>query len=374
MRDWTKPPRLLWKKTCGGGYAAFCVVGKLAFTLEQRGDNESVVAYDADTGDEVWVRSWRAHFRDAMGGPGPRATPTFHDGDLFALGATGRLVCLEAATGKVKWQTDILTPDNQNIMWGMCGSPLVYDELVVVNPGAQTPAAKGRAVVAYERKTGKVVWRSGDTQAGYSSPQLSTLAGRRQVLVFDGDGAGGYDPADGHRLWFFPISNPTQKITVAQPLVIGDDRVFLSIGYGVGSVMVRVRRDGEEWSCEKLWGPTKAMGSKFGNPVAHGEHLYGLDEGILACLDQKTGQLAWPSKEGRYGHGQMLVAGDLLVILAEDGDLALVQATPEGHRELGRFHALDGAKTWNNPAIANGRAYVRNHEEMACYDLTRSGD
>jgi outer membrane protein assembly factor BamB len=147
--------------------------------------------------------------------------------------------------------------------------------------------------------------------------------------------------------------------------------VFITTGYGVGCVTLRIQQDKGKWrDPSPVWQPTKAMGCKFSSPVSHEGSLYGLDEGVLACVDEKDGHQVW--REGRYGHGQLLLTGDLLVILAENGDLALVEAKPEAFHELGKMHVLEGVKTWNYPALANGRVYVRNHEEMACYDLTTS--
>src|SRR5262249_35753456 len=192
-RDWSaRPPRALWQQAAGGGYAGVAVVGPSAVTIEQHDGEEAVVCCDADTGRERWSYRYPALFSEGMGGDGPRATPTVADGDIYALGATGHLVRLDGATGRPKWEVNILE-DNDTIMWGMSGSPLVYDQFVVVNPGAQRESAKGRAVVAYDRDTGKVRWQSGDRKASYSSPQLVTIAGVRQVLVFDGEALGAYD-------------------------------------------------------------------------------------------------------------------------------------------------------------------------------------
>ena len=163
----------MWRQPVGGGYASFAVAGDLAVTIEQRRDQEAVVGYDVATGHERWTYSYPAHFVERLGGPGPRATPTIRDGDVYSLGATGVLACLKAATGELKWSVNIL--DGQpNVAWAMSGSPLVYDRFVVVNPGAQTAANQGKAVVAYDRETGKPVWRAGSARAGYSSPMLVT--------------------------------------------------------------------------------------------------------------------------------------------------------------------------------------------------------
>jgi outer membrane protein assembly factor BamB len=370
LRSWSQPPQALWRHPVGGGYAGFAVAGSGVVTIEQRGGDEAVVCYDRATGKQRWVYQYPDEFQERMGGNGPRATPTIAGGDVFALGAKGRLCCLVGSTGVLKWEVTILDDkDGHNIPWGMSGSPLVYDDVVVVNPGAQGDAAKAqkRAVVAYDRETGRPVWSAGEHRASYSSPMLATLAGKRQVLIYDANGVAGYD-ADGKdgELWRHEWKN-SQQINVAQPIVLPGDRVFISAAYGTASAMLQVSRDRDQWAIKELWQNMK-MQSRFTNPVAYQEHLYGLDEGVLACLDAKDGSRNW--KGERYGHGQLLLAGDVLVVLAEDGELALVEATPEAFHELGRFQALEG-HTWNYPALADGKAYVRNDREMACYDLAR---
>jgi outer membrane protein assembly factor BamB len=369
-RDWqSQPPRRLWRQPCGGGYAAFAVVGNAAVTIEQREDEdgqnkEVVVCYDTDTGKQRWTYAYPALFAEWMGGPGPRATPTIAGEEVFSLGATGQLVCLELRTGKYRWSTDILK-DNDNLKWGMSGSPLVYDDVVVVNPGSQRASARGRAVVAYRRDNGKEVWRGGAARAGYCSPMLATLANERQVLIFDAEGVAGYGAQTGKELWRYPWVTQ-EGINVAQPIVVEGDRVFISSGYGVGGAMLQVAQEGGKWSVRPLWQSVK-MACKFSNPVAYQGYLYGLSEGTLVCLDQKTGQRQWRGE--RYGHGQLLLSGDLLLVLSEEGELILVEATPAENRVLATFpNALKG-KTWNNPALAEGRLYIRNHNEMACYEL-----
>jgi outer membrane protein assembly factor BamB len=363
-REWSNPPRVLWKQPCGEGYAGFAVVGDFAVTIEQRGDDEAVVAYQASTGRELWQHRYRTRFSEALGGDGPRATPTVHDGNVYALGAAGKLTCLEARAGKPIWSADILA-NNDNITWGMAGSPLVDDKLVIVNPGAQRESAKGRALVAYDRTTGKEVWHGGDTQAGYSSPMFATLAGVRQVILFDAEIVAGYDPDNGKGLWSFKFPS-YQGINVAQPLILSDDRVLISAGYNYGSAMVQVTHEKNEWSAKKLW-ESKRLRCKFTSPVQFEGHLYGLDEGILVCLDGKTGSQKW--KGERYGHGQLLRDGKTLVIFAETGFLAMVDASPDKYHELGRVRVFDETKNWNPFSLARGKVYLRNHREMACLDL-----
>lgn len=379
-RDWnTHPPKLLWKHRISqqgkAGYSGFAVVGGYLFTLEQRDQMEEVVCYDAKTGEKKWKHAYPALFDETMGGRGPRATPTFDQGELFCLGATGELLCLDAATGKVKWQVNILT-NNKNLDWGMSGSPLVVDDLVIVNPGAQLPSAADRALIAYHRATGKEVWASGNGRAGYSSPMLVTLAGRRQILLFDGDGLAGYDPATGKPLWRHAWSTQ-QGINVAQPIVVGANRVFIASGYNTGGALIQVDRTSKGWTTKEVWRtPRTTMRCKFASPVEYQGYLYGLNDGVLECLDLRTGKAVWTHEErrprkatGAYGHGQLLRWKDLLVLVTEYGEIALVQATPNEFRQLGRIPVLDGEKTWNTPALAHGILYLRNGEEMAACDL-----
>jgi outer membrane protein assembly factor BamB len=373
-RDWERqPPRELWRYDINpdlspSGHSSFAIVGNAAVTMEQRGPREAVVCYDTVTGAERWEYSWPGEFSESLGGPGPRSTPTVLDGEVFALGATGKLVCLDVRTGKLKWPAPVdILENNRNVQWGMSGSPLVVDNLVLVNPGVQTRGAAG-TLAAYDRATGKHLWSSGRAHAGYSSPMLATLAGKRQVVLFDGEGVAGYDHTDrGKELWRFPWSTQ-QNINVAQPLIVGDDRVFISSGYRVGCALLRVKRDGNRFRAEQVW-KNDNMRCKFTSPVLHEDHIYGLDDGVLACLRVSDGGRAWRAgRDGEYRHGQLLLSRGLLLITGERGELALVEATPAAFRELGRITAFED-RTWNLPVLANGRAYLRNHLEMVCYDL-----
>ena len=352
----------LWVQPVGGGYASFVVADGRAFTIEQRRDQEVVAAYDVDTGTELWTHAWPAHFQEMLGGPGPRATPTWHDDRLYALGATGRFVCLDAASGRVVWSRDVLADaDAENLPWAMSGAPLVVDDLVVVQPGG----VRGWSVAAYDRRNGEVVWHALDDVQGYTSPMLATLGGVRQIVTVTAERAVGLRPEDGALLWEHPWTIPIVP-NISQPLVVGDTRVFLSAGYGKGAALVELSPDGDRFTAAAVW-ETNRMKNKFSSSVLIDGYVYGLDESILACLDAATGALMW--KGGRYGHGQLLAAGGHLIVLTEEGDLVLVQATPDGHRETARFPAIEG-KTWNVPALAGGRLLVRNARQMAAFDLS----
>jgi len=351
----------LWKQPVGGGYASFVVAEGRAFTIEQRRDREVVAAYDIDTGRELWTNSWAADFRESMGGDGPRATPTWHEGRLYAQGAVGELRCLEAATGKVVWSKNILADNGaSNLSWGMAASPLIVDEKVVVQPGG----SGGKSVVAYHKLTGAAIWKALDDKQAYTSPMLVTLGGRRQIITVTASRAVGLAPEDGALLWEYPWVTE-YDVNASQPIVAGPNRLFISTGYGHGAAVIELQPSGKIFTARTVWQNTR-MKNKFNPSVLHEGYVYGLDEGILACLDVETGQQKW--KGGRYGYGQLLLAGGHLVVTTETGEVALVKATPERHQELAQFSAVDG-KTWNVPALAGGRLFVRNTTEMACFRI-----
>ncbi|HEV3469458.1 MAG TPA: PQQ-binding-like beta-propeller repeat protein, partial [Pyrinomonadaceae bacterium] len=351
----------LWRQPVGGGFASFSVADGVAYTIEQRRGQEVVTAYQVETGRELWTHGWDANFRDSTG-DGPRATPTWDNGRLYALGATGELRCLDARTGRALWSKNILSDNGaSNAPWGMAASPLVVDDKVVVIAGGPN----GRSVVAYNKMTGARAWGALGDAASYTSPMLVTLAGRRQVLAVTAARAAGLAPEDGSVLWEFPWSN-SAGINVSQPVVVDANRFFISAGYGKGAALVEVGGAGKALTARAVW-QNSSMKNKFNSPVYHEGHVYGLDEGILTCVEAATGERKW--KGGRYGYGQVVLAAGHLIVTTDAGEIVLLRATPQAHTEVARFQALDG-QTWNNPAIAAGRLLVRNGKEMACYKLT----
>jgi outer membrane protein assembly factor BamB len=352
---------LAWKQPCGGGYASFSIANGRAFTIEQRRDREVVAAYDLKSGRELWVDSWPAFFQETMGGDGPRATPTWHEGNVYALGATGVFRCLDAATGRVVWGRNILEDAGaENLPWGMAASPLVVDEKVIVLPGGR----RNNSVAAYDKRTGELIWTAQNDKQAYVSPALANLAEKRQLIVVSSTRVMGLAVENGSLLWEFPWV--TQYDTNAsQPIVLDDRRFVISSGYGHGAALIEIRGEGESFSARAVWENT-LLKSRFNGFVLQEGYIYGLDEGILVCLEASTGSRKW--KGGRYGYGQLILAAGHLVITTEDGDIVLVKATPEKHEEVSRFSALSG-KTWNNPAMADGYLLVRNEREMAAYRI-----
>lgn len=362
QRDWARSaPQLLWRQPIGLGWSAFAVSGGHAITQEQRHEEELVVCYELQTGRALWAHTNHVRFSEPLGGDGPRATPTLHQGRVYAMGATGILDCLEESTGQLIWSRDVLGENHlSNLTWGKSCSPLVTPTLVVVTGGVE----KEKTLLAYESATGKPAWQAGRDGASYSSPMLATLLGQEQILIVNGHSCTGHAPRNGEILWEYLWPDNFAKAT--QPLVIDTNRVFIAAGYGVGCVMLQIERSAAgAWSARELW-KNRNLKPKLTNLVRQGNYVYGLDDGVLACVNLEQGNREW--KEGHYGHGQILLVDDLLLIQAESGDAALVEISPQKPTERARFPALQG-KTWNNPALVGELLLVRNDKEAACYRL-----
>ncbi len=352
---------LLWRQPVGPGYGSFTVAEGLAFTLEQRRANEAVTAYDLATGAEVWIHGYAARFDETLSGEGPRATPVYADGSVYNLGTTGELRCLDASNGELRWRRDVLAEEGaQNLKYGLASSPLVVGDVVI--------AQGARSVRAYERATGEPRWSAFDERMAYASPALARLCGREQLVVFTAERICGLDASSGSILWSHPWK-VTYGLSCSQPVFVDERRILLSAGYGIGAALVELERDGDTFTARRVWKNAR-LKNRFNSSVLHEGHVYGLDEGRLVCLEAATGNRLW--KGGRYGYGQVLLTAGHLVISSEDGELALVRATPETYEELARFDGIDGM-TCNLPALAHGFLLLRNHEEMACFDARPPG-
>lgn len=373
-RDWAaKPPKQLWRVPVGPAWSSFAVVGHYGFTQQQTSDEafEQVACFDLDTGKHEWVHSDAPGYYWQLGGYGPRATPTFHQGKLFTLGSKGLLTSFDAATGKVLWSHDVLKENHAEApMWGKSSSPTIvntkaHGDVVVVSVGGSA----GHSLIAYRADTGQAAWHGGDDPAGYATPMVATLGGVRQVLIVNFQSVTGHDVETGKQLWKYDGWDQGQP-KVPQPIVVDDRHVFVSAGYGVGCRLLEVTLEGESWKVDEKYKSTKFK-PKFMNPVLKGDYVYGLDDGeFLMCVAWKDGAVKWRSKRGmNYGHGQLLLVDDLLIVQCEEGDVALVEAKPEGFNELGRFTALPTGVSWNQPVLWGTKLLVRNDEEAACYEL-----
>jgi len=366
--DWSRnPPQEIWRRDVGPGWGSFALVGNRLCTQEQRDEDEVVVCYDAATGEPIWLHAYTARFWEALGGAGPRATPTYHDGRLYTLGATGVLNCLDAATGEPVWTRNIAEDTGAPVPdWGFASSPLVVDDLVIVHAAG---APEGRAVVAYELATGEPRWFGQAEGASYSSPHLATIDGVRQIVMITGEGAFGLGPETGEALWMHAWSMGGDGSRVIQPAILeGGEAILIGTSFGMGTRRIELSSDASgAWTADETW-TSRGLKPYYNDLVVHRGIAFGFDGNILAGIDVATGDRAW--KGGRYGNGQVLLLPDqdLLLVLSERGELALVRASAEGFEEVARMQALEG-KTWNHPVVVDGVVYVRNSEEAAAYRL-----
>jgi outer membrane protein assembly factor BamB len=359
--DWTaSPPVALWRRPVGPGWSSFAVRGGLIYTQEQRGPEEVVASYKLTTGEPVWAHRDTARFWESNGGPGPRGTPTLYKDRVYTLGATGILNVLNAADGSVVWSRNAASDTSMEVPhWGIAGSPLVVDDLVVV-------AVSGR-LAAYDLATGAQRWMGPVRGVSYSSPHLVTIDGAEQVLLLSEPGIVSVALADGKLLW----EHLWPGYPIVQPALTGDGDILISVSDSSGTRRLGVARGPGGWTVQERW---TSIGLKpyFNDFVVHNGHAFGFDGSILACIDLKDGKRVW--KGGRYGNGQLLLLADqdLLLLSSEEGELALVGATPDQFKELARFPAIEG-KTWNHPVLAGDILLVRNGEEMAAFRLPLAG-
>lgn len=358
--DWSQsPPVELWRKPIGPAWSSFAVNGSHIYTQEQRGEEEIVSCSDLNTGELVWKHGDSARFWESNAGAGPRATPTLSNGRVYTFGATGILNALDARDGSVVWSRNAASDADEKLpAWGFAGSPLVIDSLVVA-------AAAGR-LIAYELATGKPRWYGPNGGWGYSSPHLAVIDGVAQILLLNGEGVISVAPADGKLLW----KHEWKSDGIVQPCVIAGSDVLIGSGSGgveVGMRRIAVVRDPEGWRVEERWTST-GLKPYFSDFVVHKGHAFGVDGSILSCIDLTDGKRKW--KGGRYGAGQMVLLPDqdLLLVLSEHGELALVNATPDQFTELARFPAIKG-KTWNHPVLVGNLLLVRNSQEMVAFRL-----
>lgn len=362
--DWDQQaPEALWKIRVGPGWSSFAVAGDLLYTMEQRGEEETVVCYDASNGLPIWTQAEAGRLEDPLGGPGPRATPTVADGALYATGAMGWLMRLDPLTGDIVWKANILQDSGREKKpeWGFCASPLVMDGNVIVHVGGDGDLG----VLAYDAETGELAWSAAAGDHSYGSVQALEVGERQVAGVLTNAGVSLYDPASGdvllHHAW------KSDMYRCLQPIVTDDDRLFIPSGMGVGTRALQLTSGEDSIEAKELW-TSRDLKSDYSDCVLVDDHLYGFDGAIFACVNAADGKKQW--KQGRYGKGQVLYAADsqLLVVLSEYGEVALVKADPSGHEEVARFQAIKG-KTWNHPVLVGDRLFVRNSEEAAAYRL-----
>ncbi len=359
--DWSAaPPAELWRRPVGPAWSSFAVDNGRLYTQEQRGEEEIVACYDLGTGKPVWKHSDRARFYESNAGPGPRATPTLNNGRVYTQGATGIVNVLDAATGAVVWTRNAVNDTGARIPgWGIAGSPLVINDLVIV-------AASGN-LVAYDLASSKPRWQGPTGGSGYSSPQLVTINGVQQVVLLNSNGAISVSPADGKVLW----EHKWEGVPIVQPGITPNGDLLLSVSESSGLRRLAVAQQSGSWTVQERW-TTEDINPWFNDFVIHNGHVYGFNGSSLVCVSLEDGKLKWKGK--RYGYGQLILLPEqeMLLILSEQGELALAKAASDQFTELAHFPALEG-KTWNHPVLVGNVLLVRNDHEMAAFRLSPEG-
>jgi len=359
LKQWPATgPALVWKATgAGGGYSSLAISGGRIFTMGVRAGRENVIAFDVATGKELWATPHGAVFSNDRG-DGPRGTPTVDGDRLYALGGNGDLSCLDTKTGKIVWTLNILQKfGGENPKWGISESPLVIGEKVLVNPGGPNAS-----VMALNKKDGTVIWKTQSDQAGYSSAMPVQIGGTTQIVFFTDQRALGVDLKDGKFLWSYPKAS-NNVANVATPIVRGN-RVFVSSDYGTGAALVEIKADG---TAQEVYF-TKEMRNHHSSSILIGDYLYGFSSGILTAMRFDTGAVAW--KDRSVGKGSLVYADGNLYAFSENGVVGLIEATPTGYVEKGRFRIQqDSLPTWTHPVIAGGRLYLRDQNTIYAYDV-----
>jgi len=359
--DWAqKPPAAIWRRPIGPGWSSFAVRGNLFYTQEQRGEHEIVSCYDLTTGKPVWTHRDAARFYESNGGAGPRGTPTLSNDRVYTFGATGILNALDIRNGAAVWSRNAASDTKTKTpLWGFASSPLLVNDVVIV--------AAASSLAAYDISNGNPRWFGPGGIGGYSSPHLVTIAGVVQVLLLNGEGMISVNPTDGTVLW----KHVWEGDSIVQPGITADGDILIGSGSGLGSevgvLRLAVNKGANGWTATQRW-TSAGLKPYFNDFVVHKDLAFGFDGSSLACIDLKDGSRKW--KGGSFGHGQIVLLADqdLLIVVSEEGELALVRATADQFAEMARFKAIEG-KTWNHPVVAGDVLLVRNSEEMAAFRL-----
>ena len=354
----------MWKRSIGAGWSGIVAANNVAFTMQQNGEYETVQCFEIESGIVCWEYKHQRRHDDDLGGVGPRATPTLDGDKLYAQGANGLLVCLNATDGTLVWEKDLskllsipleegkttrgeaFQMEKFNVVWGRSCSPLIVDDMVIVAGGGPV-GGTNVSLIAFDKLSGDEKWRGGDSPIGYSSPVLMTLDGVRQIVTVNESTVAGYEPVTGKELWSFgQPGHSDSDANTSQPVQVGNNQVLTSKGYGLGGQLIEVEEENGKWIAKQVWVSKRVLKTKLTKHVVHDGHLFAISDGILECADSKTGERIW--KAGRYGHGQLLLVGETLLVHSENGFLAAVPATPKAYSE----HA----------PVRNGFRYLLEHD------------
>jgi len=360
-------PREIWRIEVGDGYSGVAVVNGKLYTMWDENGTQFLFCLDALTGKELWRHALGVAFTNHYGN-GPRSTPLVDDSVVYAVGTQGLVLAANRKTGRTLWQHDLVEDYRSKLpSYGYSSSPLMVGDKLVIEAGA-----RGSAYIAFDKRTGEVAWTSGNDRAAYSSPISITIDGIEQVVFWSAHGLHSVSAKNGEALWsyswetFCPVSG--DPLNTGTPIFIAPDRVYISSGSG--AVLVRVSRVGKAFKVEPIW-KSELMRSDVNTSLLLGDHIFGFDRGILKSLDAETGEVEWKARG--FQRGSLIAADGRLIVLGEAGNLALVDANPEEFVQIDSAEILSG-KNWTAPTLAQGKLYLRNHEELVCLDMTGSKD
>jgi outer membrane protein assembly factor BamB len=369
--DWDlNPPKQVWSAPCGGGYSSLSVVGGKVYTQDRQGDTERVLCLDAETGSLHWQHAYPADYTGVQYGEGPRATPTVEGNRIYAVGATGKFLCVEApaepgGSPRVAWEHDLREAFRADTpQWGFASSPLVEGDVVIIQPGG-----RDGSVTAFDKASGQVRWKAGSNPNGYSSPVAATVGGVRVVYALTGDALLCVRASDGMVTDSYGWRTQFNG-NIATPVVV-DDYVFISSGYSKGCGLLRAAADGDRVKLQEVYvRNNRVMRNHHSTCVYKDGHLYGYDNDTLKCVVLRKG-VEVPGWEGEtLWKGSVILADRHLIVLTEKGDLALVEATPEEFRQLAKIrNVLNGRFNWALPVLVDGRLYLRDNEKVLCLDV-----
>jgi outer membrane protein assembly factor BamB len=362
-------PRVVWRKQVGQGFAGPAVAGGRMILFHRIGREEIVESLDAATGASQWRHAYPTTYRDDFGfDEGPRAVPVVAGGRVFTFGAEGVLSALDLANGRQIWSVD--TKRRFSVpkgFFGQAGSPLVEGGRVIANVGG-SDSGKSAGIVSFSAETGAVQWTATNHEASYSSPVSATLGGKQVVLFFTRQALVGLDPATGtplfQRTW---RSRSQASVNAASPVIV-NDLIFISATYETGATVLRVTGS----TLEPLWASDEALSNHYATSVHHDGHLYGFHGRqefgqALRAVELGTGKVKW--SEERFGAGTVLLAGNRLLVLRENGELILAAASPDAFRPVARAQVLQGVVR-AYPALSDGFLYARNSADaLVCLDL-----
>ena len=355
-----REPEKLWQVNMGGGWSGFVVQGGRAVTQQQRQDQEVVSCFDLGSGQVLWESTYQAAYESVIAGDGPRSTPTIANGKVLCMGSTGELSCLDLVTGQLLWRHHVVNDNGATIPeWGFSPSPLVVDDEVIVPAGEKGSAG----LVAYNLEDGSQLRAYPYVKSSYSSPIMAKLGETSQIIYFFEGGLAGFDRNKPELLWKMEWGSAYPDVAV--PILLSDERLFISSGYGVGCALVGLQKEPDAWQAKVAW-KGRSMKAKFSNMSQRDGYIYGLDDGIMACIELEKGRRQW--KEGRFGHGQILMFQDAMLVTAEDGRIIWMEINPDEPKILQQWQALEG-KSWNPPCVAWPYLLIRNDQQAICYRL-----